>query len=110
MPKTVKCRVIARNLFMKPDGKESNRLRECEVGEELSYKEGSMPPAWTGKVETISAASKQKPDDDQSALIEKLTAELAEKDQAIEKLTADLEEATNPAEDKKLVQSNSGGK
>jgi hypothetical protein len=103
MPKTVKCRVIARNLFMKPDGKESNRLRECEVGEELSYKEGSMPPAWTGKVETIAAASKQKPDDDQSALIEKLTADLAEKD-------AMLAELTNPAEDKKLVQSNSGDK
>jgi hypothetical protein len=110
MPKTVKCRVIARNLFMKPDGKESNRLRECEVGEELSYKEGSMPPAWTGKVEAIGEASKQKLDDGQSALIEKLTAELAEKNQAIEKLAADLEEATKPAGEKKLVQSNAGGK
>jgi hypothetical protein len=73
---------------MKPDDKESNRLRECEVGEELSYKEGSMPPAWTGKVEIVAAASKQKPDDDQSALIEKLTAQ--------------LEEATKPASPKKL--------
>jgi hypothetical protein len=95
---------------MKPDGKESNRLRECQVGEELSYKEGSMPPAWTGKVEIIDDSRKAKAVDDQYALIEKLTADLAEKDQAIEKLTADLEEATKPVEDKKLVQSNSGGK
>jgi hypothetical protein len=85
-------------LFLKPDDKHSNRLRECEIGEELSYKEGAMPPAWTGKVEVIDG--KRKPD--QAELIEKLTAELSEKDQAIEKLTAELDELTKPAAPKKL--------
>jgi predicted RNase H-like nuclease (RuvC/YqgF family) len=92
MGNMVKCRVTARNLFQKPDGKHSNRLRECEIGEELSYKEGAMPPAWTGKVEVIDGKRKPNAVDEQAALIEKLTAELAEKDQALEKLTAELAE------------------
>ena len=103
MSKTVKCRVVARNLFLKPDGKHSNRLRECVIGEELSYKEGAMPSAWTGKVEDIGAKCSTKVADDQSALVEKLTAELAEKTEANEKLTAELEEATKPAGEKTLA-------
>jgi hypothetical protein len=95
MGNMVKCRVIARNLFLKQDGKNSNLLRECEIGEELSYKAGGMPPAWTGKVEDIGGKREAAPADDQSALIEKLTAELAEKD-------AMLAELTKPDNEKKL--------
>jgi hypothetical protein len=98
----VKCRVIARNLFLKPDDKHSNRLRECEIGEELSYKEGAMPPAWTGKVEVIDGKRKPNAADEQAALIEKLTAELDEKTEANEKLTAELDELTKPVSAKKL--------
>jgi hypothetical protein len=67
-----KCKVVARNLFMRAEGETPLRLRECEIGEELEFS-GEMPGAWTGKVELIASKAK-------------------------------------PAGEKKLVQSNSGGK
>jgi uncharacterized coiled-coil protein SlyX len=95
---------------MRQDDSATNRLRECEIGEELSYKEGKMPPAWTGKVQDLEVSRKSKGDADQSALIEKLTADLEEKNQTIEKLTADLEELSKPLVEKKLEQSNNKDK
>lgn len=103
-----KCKVIARNLFRGEDKTKPLRLRECEIGEILTYKEGEMPKNWSGKVEVIDGKAKPDPGKEQAELIEKLTAELSEKDQAIEKLTTELDELTKPADEKQLETANKG--